>query len=860
MWDTALPSFLIGLREGLEAGLIVSILIATVVRAGEKSRLPQVWTGVTAAIALALSFGAILTFSAANLSTSAQETFGGTLSVIAVGFVTAMVFWMRRSARNLSSEIKEKVTAALTMGSGVLITTSFLAVGREGLETALFLWTNAKAAGQAAGPMIGGAIGLVLAGGLCWGLYRRVLKINLSKFFTYTGLVLIVIAAGVLAYGLRDLQEGGVLPGNGALAVHLSDSRDASSWYGTLLQGVFNLSPQMTWLQVVAYGAYLAVVMPIFLRGTLIATKPAAAPAAPVPAKPAPATTAPAVNGARPVAAEAGAVAALAEQASSLATQAASLAAQTSALAEQAAALAEGRAASAAAVHTAARTAEDAPPVRTAAANGAGRRGVTAAAGADPGSSRGSANGTSAVALAEAPAAGKAAKAGSATPHDVESAAAAHGSAAPAAEAGQDRTSPEPEARTDADGDSGPADAGGGADSTTPPDAADGSSPRRRWLLPAAVIAVPAVVAGAVIAGTGGKAAAQTIAVSPTECGKGFTAPKPGQQTFQMQNTGTQTSEVYLINPATNAVYGEIEGLAPGTTRTLVATVGSGSYAWRCVPASGRSVTSAAVQVSGGGNVEAVLPVTEQDLAGPLAQYKAYVNQGLATLAGQVKTLQSDISGNNLSAAKGDWLTAHLTYASLGAAYGTFADYDGKINGRADGLPGGVSDPGFTGFHRLEYGLWHGESDTSLQKVADQLVTDVTGLQKAFPTQDFDVNDLSLRTHEILENTLQFELTGDTDEGSGTNLATAQANLQGTQELLSVLRDLIAKRSPHLLGTVDADIQRLSATLAAQHTSSGWTPVQQLSTTTREQLNGVTGQLLEDLSPIPDLLEIRKSA
>jgi high-affinity iron transporter len=130
-----------------------------------------------------------------------------------------------------------------------------------------------------------------------------------------------------------------------------------------------------------------------------------------------------------------------------------------------------------------------------------------------------------------------------------------------------------------------------------------------------------------------------------------------------------------------------------------------------------------------------------------------------------------------VAAARADWLTAHLEYSSLGAAYGTFEDFDKEINGRADGLPLGVADPGFTGFHRLEYGLWHGQSAQSLTVVADRLVTDVTGLRKAFPTQDFDPTDLPLRTHEILENTLQFELTADTDEGSGSNLATTRANL-----------------------------------------------------------------------------------
>ncbi|MFD8818963.1 iron uptake transporter permease EfeU, partial [Streptomyces sp. NPDC059627] len=267
MWDDAFPSFLIGLREGLEAGLIVSILVATLVRAGARNRLSQVWTGVLAAIALALSFGAVLTFTAASLSATAQEAFGGTLSVIAVAFVTAMVFWMRRSARGLAGELKDKVTGALAMGSGVLVLTSFLAVGREGLETALFLWTTARAAGESAGPLTGAGVGLVLAAGLCWGLYRRVLKINLARFFTYTGAVLIVIAAGVLGYGLRDLQEGGVFPGNTAYVFDLSGHIDAGSWYSTLLQGVLNITPAMTWLQVIGYVGYLAVVMILFVRG-----------------------------------------------------------------------------------------------------------------------------------------------------------------------------------------------------------------------------------------------------------------------------------------------------------------------------------------------------------------------------------------------------------------------------------------------------------------------------------------------------------------------------------------------------------------------------------------------------------------
>lgn len=294
-----------------------------------------------------------------------------------------MVFWMRRSARGLAGEIKEKVTEALAMGAGVLVLTSFLAVGREGLETALFLWTTARAANESAGPMTGAGVGLVLAALLCWGLYRRVLRINLTRFFTVTGAVLVVIAAGVLGYGLRDLQEGAVLPGGTAYAFDLSGSVDAGSWYSTLLQGVLNLTPAMTWLQVAGYAGYLAVVMTLF------------------------------VGGVRAV-----------------------------------------------------------PGVRS--------RGNT--------------------------------------------------------------TPPRP--------------GSGSADRPAGPAPARPVPARPRWLLPAAVVAVPALLAGLVVALAHPKpAAGETVAVSGTDCGRGFTAPKPGRQDFLMHNTGNQTSEVYLIDPSSNAVY-----------------------------------------------------------------------------------------------------------------------------------------------------------------------------------------------------------------------------------------------------------------------------------------------------------------
>lgn len=269
-------NFLIGLREGLEASLIVGILVAYLVKTGNRRRLPAIWLGVATAVGVSLLFGAVLTFTSNSMSFRAQEIFGGTLSLVAVGFVTWMVFWMRRTARSLTSELHGRLDTALAMGTGALAATALIAVGREGLETSLFLWAAVQSAGSGADAIIGGTAGLVVAALLGWLFYRGAVRINLATFFTWTGAALIVVAAGVLAYGVHDLQEGGLLPGINALAFDVSGAVPPSSWYGTLLKGTVNFTSVSTWLQVVAWTGYIVPVMYLFFR------KPRAAAPSPV--------------------------------------------------------------------------------------------------------------------------------------------------------------------------------------------------------------------------------------------------------------------------------------------------------------------------------------------------------------------------------------------------------------------------------------------------------------------------------------------------------------------------------------------------------------------------------------------------
>ncbi|MEV6119483.1 iron uptake transporter permease EfeU [Streptomyces sp. NPDC052077] len=259
-------NYLIGLREGLEATLVVCIIIAYLVKTGRRDALRPIWTGIAIAVALALAFGCVLEFGSQELTFTAQEALGGSLSIIAVVLVTWMVFWMRRTARHLRSELHGKLDSALRMGTGALVATAFLAVGREGLETSLFVWASVHAAGDGTPrPLIGVALGLATAVLLGVLFYKGALRINLAKFFTWTGGMLVVVAAGVLAYGVHDLQEADLLPGLTNLAFDISNVIDPSSWYGTLLKGVFNFQPDPTVLQVTVWLLYLVPVLALFL-------------------------------------------------------------------------------------------------------------------------------------------------------------------------------------------------------------------------------------------------------------------------------------------------------------------------------------------------------------------------------------------------------------------------------------------------------------------------------------------------------------------------------------------------------------------------------------------------------------------
>ena len=212
-----LANLLIALREGLEAVLVVSIIVAYLVKSDRRDALPKLWLGVGLAALIPLVAGAIMTWGPKTLTFQAQEILGGTLSFVAVGMVTWMIFWMGKNARELKGELEGSLSKTLAEGGSGwgVVWIAVVAVGREGVETALFVWATVRSSIETSimQTTAGVVTGLVLAVVLGVLIYQGAVRINLRIFFAVTGYFLIVVAAGIVAYGVGDLQEASVLPG-----------------------------------------------------------------------------------------------------------------------------------------------------------------------------------------------------------------------------------------------------------------------------------------------------------------------------------------------------------------------------------------------------------------------------------------------------------------------------------------------------------------------------------------------------------------------------------------------------------------------------------------------------------------------
>ena len=380
-------------------------------------------------------------------------------------------------------------------------------------------------------------------------------------------------------------------------------------------------------------------------------------------------------------------------------------------------------------------------------------------------------------------------------------------------------------------------------------------------LAAAASVALAAAVTAcsSAAAQSAGSQSTTHITFTDATCGGTWHVSRPGWHTFDVESQALSGAEIDLINPANGSEYDELDNVGPGTTTSMSLDLGSGRYAFLCEvqdydPMKGPTVTVAG-HVKG---TPAIQPVTYSELYPLTKADQQETLAGIQVLAKETTVLAGDVSSGNLAKAKTDWLTAHLQYQTLGVAYSSFGNYDSEIDGRAD--PVGVNSPQWTGFYRLEYGLWHGQSASELTPVANTLNTNVHQLLAWWPTQQVEPLDLVLRTHEVMENALEFQLTGHDDYGSGTTLASTLANITADRYLLSLLHPLLVTRYPGL-PAVYTWLDRLQSLLEQEHLPNGsWVPVSALPTATREEIDAACSQLLQELAPIASIAEPRIKA
>jgi high-affinity iron transporter len=378
------------------------------------------------------------------------------------------------------------------------------------------------------------------------------------------------------------------------------------------------------------------------------------------------------------------------------------------------------------------------------------------------------------------------------------------------------------------------------------------------------LVAVPALAAGITIAALPAPAssAGGAVTVSRADCAPEWSTAKPGPRTITVTNNSGLAGEINLDNAA-GAVVGEIETIGPATSAPLTATLGSGTYTFRCLMGSLATTSSPPVTVSAqtGTTVAApvaVKPVTVGDLTPPNKLYQAYAAAQLTGLAKAVTAIEADLRHNKVPQAKQDWLTAQLAWERVGASYDSFGDLGLAVDGLPDGLPDGVSDQGFTGLHRIEYGLWHGQSARELLPAAETLARNVATVRKNLTTDDLtgDPTQLPVRAHEIIEDALRDHLSAVDDQGAGAAYAMTWADTQVDRVVLGYLANLVDQRQPGLVATADRQLATLDTALLATKANGKW---QSPTTVTREQrqrLNGAIGALLETLAAVPDLLEV----
>lgn len=366
-----------------------------------------------------------------------------------------------------------------------------------------------------------------------------------------------------------------------------------------------------------------------------------------------------------------------------------------------------------------------------------------------------------------------------------------------------------------------------------------------------AIAARPAAVASA--------SGAYSVSAGLDDCGAGWgdggTVPG-GDEDLTVTNPTVAGMEVYLQEAVGGKVYLDLENLGAGVHAKAHVALGSGRYRFVCLPADADPVRGPTVTVgrapASAQLTPGMVPVTRGDLIPVALAYGRWVGTRLPVLQQQVAALSADAEEGDLAAAKHDWLAAHTTYETLGAAYDAFGDVGDQI----DGLP----RDGLTGFHLVESQLWGGAAPATVAASTAQLAAEVGSLAGTFADAEIDPGAIALRAHEIVEVAVQDVLTGAADAGSGTELATIDANLEGAAQALAPLHDILAPRYADLDRTTQA-LQRTRTLVESFRAADGtWTPLAGLDRAQRERLDAALDQDAELLAPVAAICDPRRDS
>jgi high-affinity iron transporter len=252
-----LATFVIGIREGLEAALIVGIVAAFLGRQGRGDTVRLVWLGVGLAVAICAAVAVGLQLVSASLPESGQETLETVIGAVAVGMVSYMIVWMRRHAREMKRHLESAAGSALATGTAwALVGMAFLAVLREGFETAVFLLAAFQASSSELAAAVGAVVGILVSAGIGYGIYRGGVRIDLARFFRLTGLVLVLVAAGLVATALHTAHEAGWLNVGQQTALDLTWLIQPDTLTATLLTGILGFQAEPTVIELVGWFAY----------------------------------------------------------------------------------------------------------------------------------------------------------------------------------------------------------------------------------------------------------------------------------------------------------------------------------------------------------------------------------------------------------------------------------------------------------------------------------------------------------------------------------------------------------------------------------------------------------------------------